>query len=66
MLTFIDGGAPFDPTQDVLRIEEYDHGRAVGGLGRFIAFELAKSYAYERKDGRNILTLTFGLLAPEA
>ena len=58
-LTFADSGAPFDPTRDVLRIEDYDHARATGGLGRFIAFQMAKACSYRYENGKNILSLTF-------
>lgn len=58
-LTFIDGGKPFDPTRDVLDIDDYDHEHAIGGLGRYLAFSIAESYHYEYTDGKNILSLTF-------
>ena len=59
MLGFTDSGKRFDPTADVLEIEDYDHDNAVGGLGRFLAFSLADDYSYEYKDGKNILKLYF-------
>ena len=58
-LTFIDSGRPFDPTKDVLDIDDYDHDNAIGGLGRYLAFSIAESYRYEYIDGKNILQLTF-------
>ena len=58
-LTFIDGGKPFDPTKNVIDIDEYDHDHAIGGLGRYLAFSIAESYHYEYTDGKNILQLTF-------
>ena len=58
-LTFIDGGKPFDPTKDVLEIDDYDHEHAIGGLGRYLAFSIAESYHYEYTDEKNILSLTF-------
>ena len=58
-LTFIDGGKPFDPTADLLDIDEYDHEHAVGGLGRFLTFSIADDYRYEYRDGKNILHLYF-------
>ena len=58
-LTFIDGGRPFDPTRDVLDINDYDHENAIGGLGRYLAFSIAESYRYEYIDDKNILQLTF-------
>ena len=58
-MTFIDSGAPFDPTADVLKIDDYDHEHAVGGLGRFIVFSIADRYHYEYRDGKNVLYLYF-------
>jgi sigma-B regulation protein RsbU (phosphoserine phosphatase) len=55
LLTVIDSGKPFDPTNDVINIREYDHENSIGGLGRYMTFELADEYSYEYKDGRNIL-----------
>lgn len=56
---FTDIGKEFDPTSDVLDIEDYDHDNAVGGLGRFLVFTLADDYSYEYTDGKNILKLYF-------
>lgn len=64
-LTFIDGGRPFDPTADLLDIDEYDHENAIGGLGRFITFSVAERYRYERRDGKNILYLFFSEVKPD-
>ena len=58
-LTFTDSGKPFDPTADLLDIEEYDHENAVGGLGRFLTFSVADRYHYEYQDGKNSLYLFF-------
>ena len=58
-LTFIDSGRPFDPTKNVLDINDYDHETAIGGLGRYLAFSIAESYRYEYIDNKNILQLTF-------
>lgn len=58
-MTFTDIGAPFDPTADVLDINEYDHEHTIGGLGRFLVFSVADRYDYEYKDGKNILSLYF-------
>ena len=57
-LTFTDSGKPFDPTKDVLDIDDYDVDNQIGGLGRFLSFEVADSYSYEYKDNNNILRLT--------
>jgi anti-sigma regulatory factor (Ser/Thr protein kinase) len=53
-----DSGTPFDPTtkEDVdtsLSAEE----RPIGGLGIFLVKQIMDNIQYERKDGKNILTL---------
>ena len=58
-LTLTDGGKPFDPTVDLLDIDEYDHENRIGGLGRFLTFSIADEYRYEYRGGKNILTLYF-------
>lgn len=58
-MTFIDSGKPFDPTDKLLRIEDYDHEHTIGGLGRYLTFNLADRYQYEYRDGKNILNLYF-------
>ena len=56
-LTFYDGGSPFDPTKDTIDIETYDHDNSIGGLGRFLAFELADDYSYTYSNGMNTLRI---------
>ena len=56
-MIFTDSGREFDPTKDVIDIEEYDNENAIGGLGRFLSFNIADEYSYEYKDGKNILTI---------
>lgn len=56
-LVFIDGGMPFDPTKDIREIDDYDPDIDIGGLGRFLTFEIADEYSYQYKDGKNILTV---------
>ena len=58
-LAFYDSGKRFDPTADLLDIDEYDHDNSIGGLGRFLTFSIADEYRYEYRDGKNILTLYF-------
>ncbi|SEA90497.1 Anti-sigma regulatory factor (Ser/Thr protein kinase) [Prevotella sp. tc2-28] len=60
-LTFIisDNGIPFDPTTQkdadtTLSAED----RPIGGLGIFLVRQLMDSINYQRKDGKNILTLS--------
>ena len=59
-LTFViaDSGTPFDPTAEkeadtTLAAED----RPIGGLGIFLVRQLMDSISYERKDGKNRLTL---------
>ena len=57
-LTFIDSGVPYNPLEkedpDVtLSAEE----RAGGGLGIFMVKKIMDGMAYERIDGRNVLTI---------
>ena len=56
-LVFIDSGIPFDPTKDIPDTDNYDPDIDIGGLGRFLTFEIADEYSYEYKDGKNILTV---------
>ncbi len=58
VLEFIDNGIPFDPTQNVNDVEDYDIDTTIGGLGRFIAFSIADDVKYELKNNKNTLTLT--------
>ena len=57
-IIFTDNGQPFDPTEQVLEIAEYDHEHSIGGLGRFMTFSIADDYAYLYRDGKNILRIT--------
>ena len=60
-LTFIlsDGGKAFDPTarEDVDISADVDD-RPIGGLGIHLVRTIMDSVRYERKDGKNILTMT--------
>ncbi|WP_424357709.1 ATP-binding protein [Methanocella sp. MCL-LM] len=53
-----DEGRPFDPTKmpPPDTSADLDH-RTVGGLGIFLAKKAMNSITYERKDGRNVLTM---------
>ncbi|MBQ9886756.1 MAG: SpoIIE family protein phosphatase [Lachnospiraceae bacterium] len=57
-ITFIDSGKPFDPTKEMPDIEQYDYDNAIGGLGRFITFQMADDYSYEHDGTHNILRIT--------
>ncbi len=59
VFTISDSGIPFDPTQQkeadiTLSVEE----RAIGGLGIHLVRQIMDEVHYERKDNKNILTLT--------
>ena len=59
ILTFIDEGKPFDPVSkpdpDVTLSAEK---RKIGGLGIFMVKKSMDTMEYERRDNRNILTIT--------
>lgn len=54
LLQFTDSGMPFDPTQDITDIEEYDPFMQVGGLGRFMIESMADVWHYTYMDGHNV------------
>lgn len=56
-MTFTDTGIPFDPTQNIRDIDDYDMENEIGGLGRYLTFTYADDSSYERKDGKNILKI---------
>ncbi len=58
VITFVDGGIPYDPLKSAdpditLSAEE----RAVGGLGIFLVRKSMDEIAYEYKNGKNILKI---------
>lgn len=58
-LRFDDAGAPFDPLQAEPPSRPATLNDAkVGGLGLMLVRELARSVAYERRDGRNLLDIS--------
>ena len=58
-MVFIDDGVAFDPTKDVPPpdISAAAENRGIGGLGIFMVKKMSKSVAYERQDGKNVLTI---------
>ena len=59
VITFIDGGVPYDPLKradpnTALSAEE----REIGGLGIYMVKKTMDGISYEYKDGQNILTIT--------
>ena len=59
-ILFSDDGVPFDLTASKPEEKEFDLLDA-GGMGISLIRQIATSVAYERKDGRNELTLRFSL-----
>jgi len=58
-LTLIDSGQFFDPTKaDDADVNADLSERPVGGLGIFLVRQNMDDISYQRKDGKNILTLT--------
>ena len=59
VMVFTDEGKPFDPTREIVEpdVTASIEAREVGGLGIFMVKKMAKSVAYRRDAGRNILTI---------
>ena len=54
VLTTIDDGVPFDPTQKAAPdIDAELDDRAIGGLGMFLVREMTDTQRYDRTDGEN-------------
>ena len=67
LLTFTDGGKPYDPLQaedpdTTLGVEE----REIGGLGIFLVKKTMDAVRYEYRDGRNVLQIEKRLEPPLA
>ena len=58
-MTFVDDGVAFDPTRDSAApdVTAAAEDRRIGGLGIFMVKKMSKSVTYERRDGRNVLTV---------
>ena len=57
--TIIDSGVPFDPTTVLEADITLDaQSRPIGGLGVLLTRKLTDSISYNRRDGKNVLTLT--------
>lgn len=61
VMRFADRGKPYDPFKERLEIENYDMETQIGGLGKFLAFEIADKADYEYKDGNNVVTIHINL-----
>ena len=58
-IVITDSGIPFDPTeQEKADISLSAEERQIGGLGILLVNEIMDAVSYERKDGKNVLTLT--------
>lgn len=61
-LRFDDGGVAWDPlAHDLPDVEQSIEDREIGGLGVLLVRELSESAHYERRDGRNQLSLVMRL-----
>ena len=59
VFTITDSGVPFDPTQqEEPDITQSAEDRPIGGLGIFLVRQIMNEVRYERKENKNILTLT--------
>ena len=59
VFTITDSGVPFDPTkQEDPDVTQSAEDRPIGGLGIFLVRQIMDDIRYERKDNKNILTLT--------
>ena len=59
ILTFIDAGMPFNPLEKEDPDATLPAGqREIGGLGIFLVKKMMDDMRYERRDGRNLLTVT--------
>ena len=60
-LVFADDGVAFDPLKcDTPDVEAGIEERKAGGLGIFLVRNLAREVRYERRNGKNVLTVTLG------
>ena len=58
IFTITDSGIPFDPTQkEDPDLTQSAEDRPIGGLGIYLVRQIMDDIHYERKDGKNILTL---------
>lgn len=62
-LVFTDDGVAFDPTTEIAapNLSASADEREVGGLGMFMVRKMSESVSYERRDGKNMLTVVVRL-----
>ena len=60
-LLFEDDGIPYDPTTKEPDVTLSAEERDIGGLGIFMVKKMAANIHYENTDGKNILTVVFGV-----
>jgi len=55
VLSFVDDGQPFDPTQDIPTpdVAAALKDRSIGGLGIFMVKKMSKKISYRREEGLN-------------
>ena len=57
LLQFSDNGRAFDPSQNIVNINDYDPFAQVGGLGRFVTKSITDAWLYENFCGLNVSLL---------
>ena len=57
VMTFQDGGKPFNPLENTVDIDDYDMDTQIGGLGRLLATEIMDRAEYAYVDQKNSLVL---------
>ena len=60
VMTFRDNGIPYNPLENTMDEEDikiYDPSEDEGGLGKFIAFNIADEVKYDSINGENVLTI---------
>lgn len=57
LLQVSDSGKPFNPSKDIIEIEDYRPFEQVGGLGRFVVNNICDNWEYHNLDGINISLL---------
>ena len=58
VITFEDGGKPFNPLELISGADDFDIDNDMGGLGRFIALSNVDDAYYKYENSKNILTVT--------
>ena len=57
VMSFEDGGMPYNPLKEVNAPDDYDIDTQIGGLGKFISFSLSDDVSYEYRRNKNCLRI---------